>query len=134
MRRRSRKLSMKSAGCRRTLTTTQRLPSRNPIDGQIGERGVFSHRPLDAVDRARSKSERFCDLKDARSLGEVGAGPLLYCPWHFGPPKPLALRLGSIETSADALPDHGAFKLSKSPANLKHQATGRRGRVDRLLI
>jgi hypothetical protein len=66
--------------------------------------------------------------------GKVALRSALHCARHFGPPKPLALCLGPAETGADALPDHRAFKLSECPADLKHQATSWRSRVDRLLV
>ena len=75
---------------------------------------------LDALDRASSEPEGFCDLKDTCSLGEVASGLPLYRDWHLGSSKPLSLRLGAAETGAYALPDHGPLELSKSPANLKH--------------
>ena len=100
----------------------------------LGRSSVLDHCSLDPLHRAGSEAEGLCDFKDARSLGEVASGLPLDCARHLGPPQPLPLRPSAAETGVDALPDHGALELSKSPANLKHQATSRRGRVDRLLV
>src|SRR5262245_28944265 len=52
-------------------------------------------------------------------------------PW---PPELFVLLYGPLEARMDSLADHAALKLGKCACNLKHQATGRRGGVDRLLV
>ena len=97
-------------------------------------RGALNHCSLDALDRASSEAKGFCDLEDARSLGEMASGLPLYCDRYLGPPEPLSLCRGPAEAGVDALADHGALELGKSPADLKYEATSGGGRVDRLLV
>jgi hypothetical protein len=57
-------------------------------------RSLLNHRPLDALYCASSNAESFHDLENANPFCEVALYLTLYCVWHFGPPKPLSLRLG----------------------------------------
>jgi len=49
----------------------------------------------------------------------------------FGRPSRL---YGPLQSGIDALADHAALELGKGARDLEHQLSGRRGRVDRLLI
>jgi hypothetical protein len=42
--------------------------------------------------------------------------------------------LGPLKPGADSLPDHAALEFGEGPGNLKHQPSGRCGRVNGLLV
>ena len=53
---------------------------------------------------------------------------------NLRPPEPLSLRSGACQPGIDALLDHRSLELGECARHLKQQLSGRRGRVDVLLI
>src|SRR5215831_14809188 len=92
------------------------------------------HLLLNALHRTSADAKLACDLAHALAIPQLSLDAFLdrgIDPW---PTKLLALCDRPLEASVHTLPDHAALKLRKSTADLKHELTGRRGGIDRLLI
>ena len=90
--------------------------------------------------RARCAAPSGADAAFPSNRQHTLAGPQMaldsffHCRGYLGPPEPLALLHGPLKPGADSLADHAALELGKGAGDLKHQPSGRRRRVDRLLV
>ena len=95
---------------------------------------ILAHLALDTLHGATANATLGSNLQNALSDPQLALDSPFQSLVNPGPAELLARFYGPLKPGVDSLADHRALELSERARDLKHELSGRRGRVDRLLV